>query len=54
MRTLRSRPMKDLLWSYYFFVEAEGDIMSESGKAMMKALSTCCDKLKVAGIYQNK
>ena len=54
MRTLRSRPMKDLLWNYYFFVEAEGDIMSESGKAMMRALSCCCDKLKVAGIYQYK
>lgn len=54
MRTLRSRPMKDLLWNYYFFVEAEGDIMGESGKAMMRALSGCCDKLKVAGIYQYK
>ncbi len=46
--------MKDLLWNYYFFVEAEGDIMGESGKAMMRALSGCCDKLKVAGIYQYK
>ena len=54
MRTLRSRPMKDLLWNYYFFVEAEGDIRGESGKAMMRALSGTCDKLKVAGIYQYK
>lgn len=26
MRTLRSRPMKDLSWKYFFYVEAEGSI----------------------------
>ena len=29
MRNLRSRPMKELLWSYYFYIEADGDINSE-------------------------
>ena len=28
MRNLRSRPMKNLIWNYYFFVEAEGNISS--------------------------
>ena len=28
MCNLHSRPMKELLWSYYFYVEAEGDISS--------------------------
>ena len=51
MRTLRSRPMKELLWQYYFYVEAEGNIHGEEGRAMLKELNTCCDRLKVAGTY---
>lgn len=53
MQSLRSRPMKELLWQYYFFVEAEGDIYSENGKAMLGALSTCCDKLKLVGSFSH-
>ena len=51
MRSLRSRPMKELLWQYYFYVEAEGNINSEEGRAMMKELSQYCDRLKSAGSY---
>ena len=51
MRTLRSRPMKELLWEYYFYVEAEGNIKTEKGKEMMAELSEFCDKLKFVGTY---
>lgn len=51
MRTLRSRPMKELLWEYYFYVEAEGDVQTESGLTMMEDLGEFCDKLKFAGTY---
>ncbi len=51
MRTLRSRPMKELLWQYYFYVEAEGNIWTEDGKKMMAELKEYCDKLKSAGTY---
>ena len=51
MRSLRSRPMKELIWSYYFFAELEGDINSEKGKQLLIALNEHCDKLKVAGSY---
>ena len=51
MRTLRSRPMKELLWQYYFYVEAEGDVQTERGRSMMEALGEFCDKLKFAGAY---
>ena len=51
MRTLRSRPMKELLWEYYFYVEAEGDVQTDSGVSMMEELSEYCDKLKFAGTY---
>ena len=51
MRTLRSRPMKDLLWQYYFYVEAEGDVQSEEGRLMMEELGEFCDRLKFVGTY---
>ena len=51
MINLRSRPMKELLWQYYFFVEAEGSINSENGKKMLEELSSSCDKLKLVGSY---
>lgn len=51
MRTLRSRPMKELLWQYYFYVEAEGNISTDEGKAMMAELSEYCDRLRAVGTY---
>ena len=51
MRTLRSRPMKELLWQYYFYVEVEGNIQSERGSSLMESLGEFCDKLKFAGTY---
>ena len=51
MRTLRSRPMKDLLWQYYFYVEAEGDVYTEAGEWMMRELGFFCDRLKLVGTY---
>ena len=51
MRNLRSRPMKELLWQYYFYVEADGNIHTDEGKAMLADLSEFCDRLKVVGTY---
>ena len=51
MRTLRSRPMKELLWQYYFYVEAEGDVQTEEGRLMMEELGEFCDRLKFVGTY---
>ena len=51
MRTLRSRPMKELLWQYYFYLEAEGDIHTRDGESMLRALSVFCDRLKLVGSY---
>ncbi len=54
MRTLRSRPMKDLLWQYYFYVEAEGNISTDEGKAMLAELTEHCDRLRAVGTYTKK
>lgn len=51
MRNLRSRPMKGLLWNYYFYIEAEGSINSTDGRDMMRELSAVCAKLKLIGSY---
>ena len=51
MHALRSRPMKDLLWQYYFYIEAEGDVHTREGEDMMRALSVFCDRLKLVGSY---
>ncbi len=51
MASLRSRPMKELIWNYYFYVELEGNVNSNEGKEMLNELKVFCDKLKVVGIY---
>ena len=51
MRVLRSRPVKDSNWEYYFYVEAEGNINDPEGQAMLSELKRYCDKLKVVGNY---
>lgn len=51
MRVLRSRPVKDTPWQYYFYVEAEGDHSSSEGVHMLKELSVCCNRLKIAGHF---
>lgn len=51
MLSLRSRPMKELLWQYYFYVEAEGNVFTDGGAHMMSELQYYCDKLKIVGTY---
>jgi chorismate mutase/prephenate dehydratase len=51
MGSLRSRPMKELLWQYYFYVEAEGNILTDEGRAMLAELGEHCDRLKAVGTY---
>ena len=51
MRSIRSRPMKELLWQYYFYVEAEGNLNTDEGRAMLTELSEFCDRLRPAGTF---
>lgn len=54
MKALRSRPMGEPAWQYYFFVEAEGDKDSPECAAMLAELKAHCDKLKVVGGYTSE
>lgn len=51
MQCLRSRPMKELLWQYYFYVESEGNIHTPEGERMLEELELYCDKLRSVGAY---
>ena len=54
MRTLRSRPMKELMWNYYFYVELDGNINTVDGSDMLMQLSSMCDRLKLVGAYTSR
>ncbi|MCR5310537.1 MAG: chorismate mutase [Lachnospiraceae bacterium] len=51
MRVLRSRPVKNTAWQYYFYVEVEGKLSSKEGEEMLKDLDRHCMALKVLGSY---
>lgn len=52
LRTLRSRPMKELFWQYYFFAETDGNLYEPEGEALLSDLAPCCDRLKIVGCYR--
>ncbi len=51
MTALRSRPLKDHSWQYYFYIELDGSTDTDDGRQMMRELGTVCDKLKLAGTF---
>ncbi len=50
MNSIRSRPMKELMWQYYFYVEIDGRYGKEALEQMLGELSDYCETLKVLGI----
>ena len=54
MCNLHSRPMKELLWSYYFFVELDGDMATEEGNSLLQELAPFCDRLKLVGSFYTR
>ncbi len=51
LRGLHSRPMRSLVWQYYFYLECEGNVRSPEGQKMLEELQAVCDRLKVVGSY---
>lgn len=51
MTALRSRPLKQHSWQYYFYVEIDGNIDNDEGKKMLEELDQVCDRLKVVGNF---
>lgn len=52
MRVIRSRPEKKTNWTYYFYVEVEGDLESAKGKEMLEDLKKQCQFVKIVGRYE--
>ena len=51
MRVIRSRPVKDVNWQYFFYTEIEGRLDSEEGWRMLEQLKAACEVIKVVGTY---
>lgn len=51
MTALRSRPLREHSWQYYFYVEVDGRTDTENGAKMMEELNLVCDRLKVVGTF---
>lgn len=51
MRCIKSRAMKELIWTYYFYVELGGNLQCKRGMYMLDELSDCCDRLKFIGTF---
>ncbi len=51
MRVIRSRPLKNRSWAYYFYTEVDGNLFSEKGERMLSGLSYECGEMKVAGTF---
>ncbi|MBR5536893.1 MAG: chorismate mutase [Clostridia bacterium] len=52
MTALRSRPLKEHSWQYYFYMEIDGAADSDRGRQMLAELNEVCDRLKVVGSYE--
>lgn len=54
LRALKSRPTKELSWSYYFYAEGEGCINSFDGRRMLASLEPNCTGVKVLGSFEKE
>lgn len=51
MENIRSRPLRDLPWQYYFYIELVGNPDTPEAQALLKDMASACKWLKVLGGY---
>lgn len=54
LKALKSRPTKELIWDYFFYMEGEGNIGSSEGAAMLTELKDYCSNLKIIGSFEKE
>lgn len=54
LRTLKSRPTKNLIWDYYFIAEGEGEFKDGKWSDMLNELKSVCADIKIVGTYANE
>lgn len=51
MRSLKSHPVKNVPWQYYFYVEVEGSLKNDRGTSLLEKLSQTCIYVASPGYY---
>ena len=46
----KSRPMPNVPWEYYFYVEVVGDLSAEKSKELLDTMSGVCRTVRVLGV----
>ena len=46
--------LKELIWSYYFYAEGEGNIDSLDGRKMIHDLKKLCENVKILGSFSDE
>lgn len=54
MESIKSRPLRDLPWQYYFYVEIEGSVAEPAAQDLLARLKSNCHSLKLLGSYELK
>lgn len=54
LESIKSRPMREKPWEYYFVVQAEGNLESKQGQEMLGELKQTCSSVSVLGMYQKR
>ena len=54
LKALKSRPSKDVIWNYYFFLEGEGKLSKDDEKNMLEKLSEVCTNVRLVGRYSKE
>lgn len=51
LKSLKSHPVKNVPWQYYFYTEVEGSLMTDKGVALLERLSRECIEVISPGFY---
>ncbi len=51
MRSLKSHPVKNIPWQYYFYVEVEGTLKNSQGAGLLEKLNHVCIDVVSPGYY---
>ena len=54
LECIKSRPMPNVPWEYYFYVEVVGDLSAEKSKELLDTLSGVCRTVRVLGVYDRQ
>lgn len=51
LECIKSRPLKDAPWQYYFYIEVVGDLSGAAASSLLEQLGKVCTQIKVLGTY---